>query len=71
MKAAADSNLKGCKLELGGKSPCIVFPDADVNLAAQICHAAVFANNVKNLLTNFYQISSCTRTGLLLNFFFK
>ena len=46
MKAAADSNLKGCKLELGGKSPCIVFPDADVNLAAQICHAAVFANNV-------------------------
>jgi len=45
MKAAANSNLKGCKLELGGKSPCIVFPDADINAAAHICHAAVFANN--------------------------
>ena len=53
MKAAADSNLKGCKLELGGKSPCIVFPDADVNLAAQICHAAVFANNVDKFVNKF------------------
>jgi aldehyde dehydrogenase (NAD+) len=27
---AATSNLKRCTLELGGKSPCIVFDDADI-----------------------------------------
>lgn len=29
MKAAADSNLKNVSLELGGKSPLVVFDDAD------------------------------------------
>src|SRR5260370_85383 len=29
MKASAESNLKRVSLELGGKSPNIVFPDAD------------------------------------------
>jgi acyl-CoA reductase-like NAD-dependent aldehyde dehydrogenase len=29
MKAAADSNLKRVSLELGGKSPLVVFEDAD------------------------------------------
>jgi acyl-CoA reductase-like NAD-dependent aldehyde dehydrogenase len=32
MKAAADSNLKNVTLELGGKSPNIVFADADSKL---------------------------------------
>ena len=33
MAAAAKSNLKHVSLELGGKSPTIVFDDADVDLA--------------------------------------
>ncbi|OCK79497.1 aldehyde dehydrogenase [Lepidopterella palustris CBS 459.81] len=32
--AAAQSNLKSVTLELGGKTPVIVFPDADIDLAA-------------------------------------
>ncbi|KAM6582227.1 hypothetical protein CsatB_009229 [Cannabis sativa] len=36
MKAAASSNLKHVSLELGGKSPLIVFDDADVDLASDI-----------------------------------
>lgn len=31
-------------LELGGKSPLVIFDDADVEDAANIAHAAVFAN---------------------------
>lgn len=33
MKAAADSNLKKVTLELGGKSPNIIFNDADIEHA--------------------------------------
>ena len=35
MKAAAESNLKVVTLELGGKSPTIVFDDVDVAAVAQ------------------------------------
>ena len=35
MKAAATSNLKKVTLELGGKSPTIVYDDADVDQAAR------------------------------------
>lgn len=33
MEAAAKSNLKNVTLELGGKSPSIVFDDADIDEA--------------------------------------
>src|SRR5207253_8385685 len=44
MKAAADSNLKRVTLELGGKSPNIVFADADLDQAVEGSHVALFLN---------------------------
>ncbi len=38
-------NLKRVSLELGGKSPSIVFPDADLKLAAQGVAGAIFFNH--------------------------
>ena len=35
METAAKSNLKRVSLELGGKSPSIIFADADLDMAAQ------------------------------------
>ncbi len=35
MKMAADSNLKNVSLELGGKSPALVFEDADIPAAVR------------------------------------
>ena len=34
-KAAVDSNMKKVTLELGGKSPAIVFADADIENAVE------------------------------------
>ncbi len=44
MEAAAKSNLKRVTLELGGKSPNIVFADADMNAAIAGSHNALFFN---------------------------
>src|SRR3974390_638331 len=44
MKAAAESNLKRVTLELGGKSPNIVFADADMDEATQGAHLHLFFN---------------------------
>ncbi|KAM7299930.1 aldehyde dehydrogenase, mitochondrial [Ixodes scapularis] len=44
LKASGDSNIKKVSLELGGKSPLIIFPDADLDLAATLAHEAVFWN---------------------------
>ncbi|KPI92726.1 Aldehyde dehydrogenase X, mitochondrial [Papilio xuthus] len=44
MGAASVANLKRVTLELGGKSPLVVFNDADVEKAAQIAHATAFEN---------------------------
>ncbi|MCA3444407.1 MAG: aldehyde dehydrogenase family protein [Rhodobacter sp.] len=45
LEASAQSNLKRCYLELGGKSPNIVFADApDLSVAAKASAAAIFRN---------------------------
>jgi aldehyde dehydrogenase (NAD+) len=44
MKASAESNLKRVTLELGGKSPNIVFADADLEQAIEGAHFALFFN---------------------------
>ncbi|XP_037955595.1 aldehyde dehydrogenase X, mitochondrial-like [Teleopsis dalmanni] len=45
MQAAATSNLKRVSLELGGKSPVVVFEDADLDFAVETAHEALFANH--------------------------
>ncbi|MBV6624892.1 MAG: aldehyde dehydrogenase family protein [Rivularia sp. (in: Bacteria)] len=44
MEAAARSNLKRVTLELGGKSPNIVFADADMDAAIEGAHKSLFFN---------------------------
>src|SRR5271168_141790 len=44
MEAAAKSNLKRVTLELGGKSPNIVFADTDMDEAIEGAHFALFFN---------------------------
>ena len=44
MEAAAQTNLKRVTLELGGKSPNIVFADADMDRAVEGSHFALFFN---------------------------
>lgn len=46
LQLAAKSNLKPATLELGGKSPFIVFDDADVDEAVELAHLALFFNQV-------------------------
>ncbi|XP_006834984.1 PREDICTED: retinal dehydrogenase 1-like isoform X2 [Chrysochloris asiatica] len=41
-EAAGKSNLKRVTLELGGKSPCIVFADADLDNAVEFAHQGLF-----------------------------
>lgn len=44
MEAAAKSNLKPVTLELGGKSPNIIFSDADLEAAVEGAHIGLFSN---------------------------
>eukprot|EP00795_Rhopilema_esculentum_P003080 gene3080-1366_t len=48
MAAAAKSNLKRVTLELGGKSPLIIFSDVELDWAADWAHNAIFANHGQN-----------------------
>jgi betaine-aldehyde dehydrogenase/aminobutyraldehyde dehydrogenase len=45
MRASADSNLKRLHLELGGKAPVVVYPDADVSLAVGKIMEGAFCNS--------------------------
>jgi len=44
LKASAESNLKRVSLELGGKSPNIIFPDCDLKAAVKAAFWGIFAN---------------------------
>lgn len=44
LKASAETNLKRVTLELGGKSPNIIFADADIETAAGFAYSALFFN---------------------------
>jgi len=43
-QAAASSNLKNVTLELGGKSPNIIFPDVNLDQAVELSHFALYFN---------------------------
>jgi len=44
LKASGESNLKRLSLELGGKSPNIIFPDADLDRAIEAAFWGIYAN---------------------------
>lgn len=45
MKAAAETNLKRVHLELGGKAPVIILPDADLDLVVEKVMEGAFCNS--------------------------
>merc|ERR1719277_1412576 len=45
VELSAKSNLKKVTLELGGKSPLIVLPDADMKQAISVAHIGLFLNH--------------------------
>ncbi|XP_044739233.1 cytosolic 10-formyltetrahydrofolate dehydrogenase [Chrysoperla carnea] len=50
MKSCADSNLKKVSLELGGKSPLVVFADCDLDKAVRLGMQSVFFNKGENCI---------------------
>ncbi|KAG8237115.1 hypothetical protein J437_LFUL008167 [Ladona fulva] len=46
--ASGTSNLKRVSLELGGKSPLVIFDDCNLDEAVEIAHNAIFANHGQN-----------------------
>ncbi|XP_055528087.1 aldehyde dehydrogenase X, mitochondrial-like [Wyeomyia smithii] len=47
-EGSSKTNLKRVSLELGGKSPLVVFNDVDLDEAVEIAHNAIFANHGQN-----------------------
>ncbi|XP_024943237.1 cytosolic 10-formyltetrahydrofolate dehydrogenase isoform X2 [Cephus cinctus] len=50
MKSCAESNLKKVSLELGGKSPLVIFEDADIQQAVRVGMGSVFFNKGENCI---------------------
>ncbi|CAI8056591.1 Cytosolic 10-formyltetrahydrofolate dehydrogenase [Geodia barretti] len=50
MKSAAESNVKKVSLELGGKSPLIIFNDCDLDKAVRLGAQSVFFNKGENCI---------------------
>jgi len=50
MESCAKSNLKKCSLELGGKSPLIIFADCDMSSAVRNGMGSVFFNKGENCI---------------------
>ncbi|CAG9820636.1 unnamed protein product [Phaedon cochleariae] len=50
MKSCADSNLKKVSLELGGKSPLVIFSDCDLDKAVRLGMQSVFFNKGENCI---------------------
>lgn len=50
MRSCAESNLKKVSLELGGKSPLVIFEDADLQQAVKIGMNSVFFNKGENCI---------------------
>jgi len=50
MKSCAESNLKKASLELGGKSPLIIFADCDLDKAVRMGLSSVFFNKGENCI---------------------
>jgi len=44
LQGAGKTNLKRVTLELGGKSPNIVFPDSDLDFAVEVSHQSIMTN---------------------------
>ena len=69
MKSAAESNVKKVSLELGGKSPLIIFGDCDLDKAVRLVNINIIIAKSKLLLlwliNNYYyrvhSLSSSTR----------
>jgi hypothetical protein len=61
MVSAARSNLKPVSLELGGKSPLLIFDDADVDKAAELALLGIVFNKVIFILFFKFQKSLLSR----------
>lgn len=51
-KAAADSNFKHLVFELGGKTPALIFPDADLERAAQETQNSIMFHSGQTCMAN-------------------
>ncbi|XP_053664538.1 cytosolic 10-formyltetrahydrofolate dehydrogenase [Anopheles marshallii] len=50
MASCAESNIKKCSMELGGKSPLVIFADCDLEKAVRLGMSAVFFNKGENCI---------------------